>query len=118
MEPTTDDCGLEQRVAARRLPGERHPTIVETPTFNRRRPELLDDEEYRLLQLALVRNPEFGRIIPGGGGVRTAGWETRRARETGRRTGDLAAKHPEAVLDVVSEEPRRKQVALAEMIRR
>ena len=53
----------------------RHLTIVETPTFNRRRPDLLDDEEYRLLQLALARNPELGAIIPGGGGLRKARWE-------------------------------------------
>ena len=55
--------------------GERHLTIVETTTFNRRRPKLLDDEEYRLLQLALARNPELGPVISGGGGIRKARWE-------------------------------------------
>ena len=54
---------------------ERHLTLVETPTFNRRRPDLLDDEEYGLLQLALARNPELGPVIPGGGGIRKARWE-------------------------------------------
>jgi hypothetical protein len=29
-------------------------TLVETPTFARRRRELLDDEQYRLLQLKLA----------------------------------------------------------------
>jgi hypothetical protein len=40
-------------------------TLVETPTFARRRPKLLDDDEYRLAQIALVRNPELGDVIPG-----------------------------------------------------
>ena len=55
--------------------GTRHLTIVETPTFSKRRADLLGDEEYRLLQLALARNPELGAIIPGGGGIRKARWE-------------------------------------------
>jgi hypothetical protein len=50
-------------------------TLVETPTFARRRSDLLDDEEYRLAQLALAKNPEIGDLIPGGGGLRKVRWE-------------------------------------------
>jgi hypothetical protein len=50
-------------------------TLVETPTFARRRPDLLGDEEYRLAQLALAKNPEAGDVIPGSGGLRKIRWE-------------------------------------------
>lgn len=50
-------------------------TLVETPTFARRRPDLLGDEEYRLAQLALAKDPRLGDLIPGGGGLRKVRWE-------------------------------------------
>jgi hypothetical protein len=34
----------------------------------------LDDEQYRLFQLALLLRPEYGRLIPGSGGLRKARW--------------------------------------------
>jgi mRNA-degrading endonuclease RelE of RelBE toxin-antitoxin system len=51
------------------------PTLVETSTFARRRPGVLDDESYRLAQLALASNPELGARIPGGGGIRKIRWD-------------------------------------------
>jgi mRNA-degrading endonuclease RelE of RelBE toxin-antitoxin system len=50
-------------------------TLVETRAFARRRPELLSDEEYRLAQIALARNPEVGKVIQGSGGIRKVRWE-------------------------------------------
>jgi hypothetical protein len=50
-------------------------TLVETPTFARRRPDLLDDEEYRLAQLALAKDPRLGNLIPGAAGLRKVRWE-------------------------------------------
>ena len=50
-------------------------TLVETPTFAKRRPGLLSDEEYRLAQIALARDPELGAVIPGAGGLRKVRWE-------------------------------------------
>ena len=50
-------------------------TLIETPIFAKRRAELLEDEQYRLLQLALVRNPEAGAVIPGSNGVRKLRWQ-------------------------------------------
>lgn len=35
---------------------------------------MLSDDEYRLLQIALVQRPDLGSIIPGGGGIRKVRW--------------------------------------------
>ena len=42
--------------------------------FTKRVFQTLDDEQYRLLQAALVAAPETGRVIPGGGGLRKLRW--------------------------------------------
>ena len=39
--------------------------IIETAIFTKRVNELLDDEQYRLLQWILVKAPGSGKIIPG-----------------------------------------------------
>ena len=46
--------------------------FIETPIFTRVLLELLDDEEYRALQTALLQWPELGPIIPRSGGLRKA----------------------------------------------
>ena len=48
--------------------------VVETPVFTKRVLQTLDDEEYRLLQTALVAAPETGSVIPRGGGLRKLRW--------------------------------------------
>ncbi len=48
--------------------------FIETPIFTRVLLELLDDEEYRALQIALLQRPELGPIIPRSGGLRKARW--------------------------------------------
>ena len=48
--------------------------IVEVRGFTARFCDLLPDEEYRLLQLELIRDPEAGRVIPGTGGLRKLRW--------------------------------------------
>lgn len=48
--------------------------IVETRAFTTRILDLLSDEDYRLLQLELVRDPDAGRVIPGTGGLRKLRW--------------------------------------------
>ena len=48
--------------------------IVETPIFTKRVQLGLDEEQYRLLQSAIVASPEIGRVIPGGGGIRKLRW--------------------------------------------
>ena len=44
--------------------------FFETPVFTRQIRELVDDEQYRLLQLRLVADPAAGDLIPGSGGLR------------------------------------------------
>ena len=60
------------------------PTIVETPIFTKRISEYLNEEQYRLLQIALALNPERGAIIPGSGGFRKMRWQ---AKGHGKRGG-------------------------------
>ena len=58
--------------------------VVETRTFTKRVDELLSVEDYRLLQLELVRRPEAGKVIPGTGGLRKFRWA---ASGRGKRGG-------------------------------
>ncbi len=44
--------------------------IFETSIFSKKITTLLDDEEYRALQNALVEKPHLGDIIQGSGGIR------------------------------------------------
>jgi hypothetical protein len=45
--------------------------FVETPVSTKRLKDLLPDEDYRTLQVALLLRPEQGPLIKGGGGIRT-----------------------------------------------
>jgi mRNA-degrading endonuclease RelE of RelBE toxin-antitoxin system len=58
--------------------------FVETPVFTRSVLELLDEEEYRRLQLALMLRPEQGPLIKGGSGLRKIRWG---GKGTGKRGG-------------------------------
>lgn len=49
-------------------------TFVETKLFTTLVQEYLSDDEYGVLQQALVSNPEAGDVIPGSGGVRKLRW--------------------------------------------
>ena len=44
--------------------------FIETPVFTRQIKALVEDEEYRLLQLRLVANPDAGDLMPRSGGLR------------------------------------------------
>jgi len=44
--------------------------IIETSIFTRQIQQFLSDDDYRQLQLELIRHPELGKIIPGSGGLR------------------------------------------------
>ncbi len=48
--------------------------VVETPIFTKIITRLLDDEDYRSLQIALMLRPEQGPIIRGTGGLRKVRW--------------------------------------------
>ncbi len=49
--------------------------FIETPIFTKLVTDLIPDDEYRKLQLALVLRPEAGKIIPGSGGLRKIRWK-------------------------------------------
>lgn len=48
--------------------------IIETSFFTNRMLSLLTDDEYCQLQMELVRHPDMGDLIPGGGGLRKTRW--------------------------------------------
>ena len=58
--------------------------FIETPIFTKELQHLLEDEEYRALQLALLFRPEQGALIPGAGGLRKLRW---RQKGKGKRGG-------------------------------
>ncbi len=58
--------------------------IVESPIFTKTISTILDDEEYRSMQNALVENPALGVVIPHGGGLRKMRWG---AEGRGKRGG-------------------------------
>lgn len=59
-------------------------TFIETRLFTRLVDDYLSEGEYRELQMALIRNPRAGDIVPGSGGVRKLRW---RAAGRGKRGG-------------------------------
>jgi mRNA-degrading endonuclease RelE of RelBE toxin-antitoxin system len=58
--------------------------IKETPLFTRRLPDLMHDDDYALLQAALIVNPQLGAVIPGMGGIRKMRWS---GSDRGKRGG-------------------------------
>jgi hypothetical protein len=46
----------------------------ETPIFTKQLLSTLSDEEYRLFQATLLKRPDSGKVIPGGGGLRKVRW--------------------------------------------
>ncbi len=61
-------------------------TFVELAPFRRCRSDYLTDEEYRVLQIALMQNPESGEVIRGTGGLRKLRFGDAR-RGKGKRGG-------------------------------
>lgn len=49
--------------------------IVETSVFSRLIQELMNDDQYRLLQEALIIRPDLGDLIKGSGGLRKVRWK-------------------------------------------
>ncbi len=44
--------------------------FIETPVFTKLIAAMLPDDDYRLLQDDIAKNPQLGDLIPGGGGIR------------------------------------------------
>jgi len=51
--------------------------FIETPIFTKAVQSLLEDDEYKSLQVALLLRPEQGAIIPGSGGLRKIRWASK-----------------------------------------
>ena len=49
-------------------------SFIETKLFSRLLGDYLSDDEYALLQSALIEVPERGALVPGSGGVRKLRW--------------------------------------------
>lgn len=49
--------------------------IIETPIFSRLVVALMNDDDYRALQEALIQRPGLGSIIQGTGGLRKLRWK-------------------------------------------
>lgn len=45
-----------------------HAVFIESPAFERHRPDYLSDEEYRAFQNILLEQPKAGDVIKGSGG--------------------------------------------------
>jgi hypothetical protein len=58
--------------------------FIETSVFTRAIVELLDDDQYQSLQLALLARPGLGSMIRGSGGIRKLRWAL---AGTGKRAG-------------------------------
>jgi hypothetical protein len=50
--------------------------LVETTVFTRQVRALLNDDEYRHLQLHLAGQPDAGAVMQGAGGLRKARWSS------------------------------------------
>lgn len=49
--------------------------IIETSVFSRLIQDMMNDDEYRLLQGALVKRPTMGDLIKGSGGLHKVRWK-------------------------------------------
>lgn len=57
--------------------------IVETSVFTKLIAELMSDDDYRELQVALVNRPDLGDLIKGSGGLRKVRWSLKGTGKSG-----------------------------------
>lgn len=57
--------------------------FFETSTLTKRIQLLISDDDYRQLQLLLIKFPEIGKVIKGSGGVRKIRWSNSGAGKRG-----------------------------------
>ena len=58
-------------------------TFIETSYFSKKIKELLDDESYHQLQVELYTDPEKGKVIKQGGGIRKVRWAAAQSGKSG-----------------------------------
>lgn len=59
-------------------------SFLETPDFTKRLLKLMPDAEFAEFQMFLIANPNTGKLIPGGAGLRKVRW---RGKGRGKRGG-------------------------------
>jgi putative transcriptional regulator len=69
--------------------------FIETQVFTKQITSLLDDADYRQLQVVLALKPRAGDIIRGSGGLRKIRWSTRE-KQTGGSRQQPAASTPQS----------------------
>ena len=57
--------------------------IIETSIFTRLIQDMMSDDDYRLLQEALIMRPDTGDVIRGSGGLRKVRWKLEGAGKSG-----------------------------------
>lgn len=57
--------------------------IIETPIFTKLIIDLISDDSYSLLQEELAENPEKGKLLEGGGGIRKIRWKYKQGGKSG-----------------------------------
>jgi hypothetical protein len=88
-----------------------HVEFIETPIFTKQISDLLDDADYRQLQVTLAIQPKSGDVIRGGGGLRKIRWS---AQGRGKRGGIrvIYYKIEEDQIYMLFAYPKNKQEAL------
>ena len=77
--------------------------FIETPIFTKELQSLLEDEEYRALQLALLFRPGQKVLIPGSGGLRKLRW-SQKGKGTKSKQEDLTPTQMKVLTKLVKEE--------------
>lgn len=80
--------------------------FIETPIFTRRVKELMDDDDFAVLQKILVCNPSAGEVMEATGGIRKIRIAAKGHGKRGGSQGDLLPLRPcfaDRVTDDISE---------------
>lgn len=80
--------------------------FIETRLFSRLVREYLSDDEYRCLQVELLRNPDAGAVIRGSGGLRKIRWAEKGRGKSGGFRVIYFVRRPQAVIWMLTIYPK------------
>ncbi|NVD99052.1 type II toxin-antitoxin system RelE/ParE family toxin [Massilia sp. BJB1822] len=91
--------------------------FIETPVFSRSLAGVATEEEYCALQRELLRDPEAGALIPGGGGIRKIRFA---AKGQGKRGGGRAiyyfkVRHDQIFMLLAYEKSRKDDLSASQL---
>ena len=87
-------------------------SFIETRLFSRLVREYLSDDEYRCLQLELLRNPDAGSVIRGSGGLRKIRWAARGRGKSGGYRVIYFVRRPQALIWMLTIYPKSETVSI------